>query len=154
MLVCKHKVCSKGFEKHHYKQVFCSPQCKIDYWKDPVFQREYQKTHKEKNPSKRLLNGARDRARASGLPFNIDITDIVIPEYCPALGIKIGSGIRTGKGAKPDSPSLDRIVPELGYVKGNVQVLSFKANSMKRDASSGELAMFARWILNTQTEGE
>lgn len=36
-------------------------------------------------------------------------------------------------------PSLDRVVPSLGYVKGNVRVISFRANRIKSDATADEL---------------
>lgn len=46
----------------------------------------------------------------------------------------------------PDSPSLDRIKPELGYVKGNIRVISFKANSIKNDASIEELRQILQYM--------
>jgi len=142
---CKH--CNSIFEKHHYKQVFCKPECKIAYWKDPQFQKVYQIAHKKANPEKRIWKAAKDRSSKHGIPFNIEVSDVVIPEVCPILGIEIVCGVGSGKGAGPGSPSLDKIVPELGYVKGNVQVVSFKANAMKRDATKEELIQFANWIL-------
>ena len=45
------------------------------------------------------------------------------------------------------SPTLDKIIPERGYVKGNVQVISHKANSMKRNASLDELLLFSRKVI-------
>jgi len=49
--------------------------------------------------------------------------------------------------SKASSPSLDKIIPSLGYVVGNVQWLSKKANGMKQDASFQELEKFAKWVL-------
>lgn len=147
---CKH--CNAAFEKHHYKQVFCQPQCKLDYWKDPEFQKVYQMTHKKANPEKRLWKAAKDRSNKSGIPFDIEVSDVVIPEVCPILGIELICGVGSGKGSQPGSMSLDKIVPELGYVKGNVQVICFKANSMKRDATKEELIKFANWILKGEKE--
>lgn len=149
---CKH--CDAYFERHHYKQVFCKPKCKIAYWSVTGRQRAFQMEHKKANPEKRLWKAAKGRATAAGIEFNIDTSDIVIPEFCPALGCRLESGVGHGKGANPNAPSLDRIVPALGYTKGNVQVISFKANSMKRDASEEELETFATWILNTLKEGD
>jgi hypothetical protein len=51
------------------------------------------------------------------------------------------------KGPRPDAPSLDKIDPKLGYVPGNIQVISHKANAMKWDATREELRAFAKWVL-------
>jgi hypothetical protein len=44
------------------------------------------------------------------------------------------------------SPSLDRIDPKKGYVKGNVAVISYKANRIKQDATPEELEAVASWL--------
>jgi hypothetical protein len=40
---------------------------------------------------------------------------------------------------------LDRLIPELGYVKGNIAVVSTRANTLKRDATPEELMKVARF---------
>jgi hypothetical protein len=50
------------------------------------------------------------------------------------------------------SPSLDRIDSTLGYTKGNIQVISWLANTMKTNASIEELKLFAKWVLETFKE--
>jgi hypothetical protein len=87
---------------------------------------------------------ARKRAKQKGLPFNIDVTDIVVPEFCPILGLRLERGKGT---VLPCSPTLDRIVQNMGYIKGNVHVITYRANSMKNDASPAEIIMFANWAL-------
>jgi hypothetical protein len=82
-----------------------------------------------------MFYDARKRAIALGLPFGIEPEDIVVPAICPVLGIPLTVG-----GARDSSPSLDRKVPALGYVKGNVFVISFRANRIKADASVSEIA--------------
>lgn len=82
-----------------------------------------------------MLTGAKVRAKQQGLPFDITIADIVIPEVCPVLGIPIQSG--EGK-LSPNSPSLDKIAPEKGYVKGNICVISHRANSIKSNGTIEE----------------
>lgn len=90
-----------------------------------------------------LLNRARSRAKADGMPFSITLEDISIPGTCPILGIPLVRG-QAGRAA-PGSPTLDRIICELGYVKGNVQVISHRANSMKRDGTLQELIQLGEW---------
>jgi hypothetical protein len=63
---------------------------------------------------------------------------------CPYLGIPLVHG--TGKLTR-SSPTLDRITPALGYVEGNVEVISYLANAMKRDATEEQLIRFARTVL-------
>jgi hypothetical protein len=49
------------------------------------------------------------------------------------LGVEF-SVSKNGKGPGDTSPSLDRIDSNLGYIKGNIKVISFKANRIKSDA--------------------
>ncbi len=108
---------------------------------NPEKAKEFQTRWRLGNPNKILLASARRRSKKSGIPFNLTIEDIVIPEKCPILGFKLSpcSGGIPGH----SSPSVDRIKPELGYVKGNVRVISWRANNLKRDASSTELLLIA-----------
>jgi hypothetical protein len=84
----------------------------------------------------KMLARAKSRAKKNNLAFNIELDDIVIPERCPLLGIKIES---TEVRNSPNSPSLDKIIPEKGYIKGNVWVISNRANTLKNDATLSEL---------------
>jgi hypothetical protein len=108
--------------------------------------REWRLANPESSERK-LFESARRRAREHGLPFEISKEDVIIPEFCPVLGVKLVPGNR--KGPRPDAPSLDRIVPSKGYVPGNVQVISYKANTMKQNATPEELEAFARWVLGS-----
>jgi uncharacterized Zn finger protein (UPF0148 family) len=104
---------------------------------------------RKSDPRANMLATAKHRAKVNSLPFSIVSDDIVIPEYCPILKI----ALKTNEGVSHnDSPSLDKIVPELGYVKGNIQVISKLANSMKTNASIQELKLFAKWVLETFKE--
>ena len=90
---------------------------------------------------KRMITRVKCRAKKQNIPFDIDINDVVIPEICPILGIKLMPKRGLKKGYYPDSPSLDRIIPNLGYIKGNVRVISARANLLKNDASLKELEL-------------
>jgi hypothetical protein len=93
-----------------------------------------------------MRNDAKKRAKKKGLPFDIELDDIIIPDICPLLGIRLAKA--EGGAPAPHSPSLDRIIPELGYVRGNIQVLSYLANSMKQNATTEQLITFAHNILS------
>lgn len=113
---------------------------------------EYSKKYRRKYPERTLFRAARTRSKIRNLEFNLDYSDVVIPEYCPILGIKIEIYAGNGRcGGYMNSPSLDRIDNTKGYIKGNVQVISHKANSMKFTASKEELLKFAQWVLKEYT---
>lgn len=78
---------------------------------------------------KAILSSIRARAKKVGVSFDLTALDLIIPRVCPVLGIPITLG---GRG-NPNGPSVDRIIPALGYVKGNVRVISFRANHLKSD---------------------
>ncbi len=109
---------------------------------------EYHKGYRERNHEQCILSSARNRARNKNIPFDLTVKDIVIPTHCPILGIPLTRNM--GKhGGDSSSASLDKIDPALGYVKGNVQVISMLANNMKSSANEEQLKQFAKWILET-----
>jgi len=88
------------------------------------------------SPAEYLLSGAKQRARRGGLPFDIDATDIIIPECCPLLGLRL---VPLGGKRTDATPSLDRINPVRGYIKVNVWIISWRANRLKNDATVEEI---------------
>jgi hypothetical protein len=95
------------------------------------------------NTASILLTLCKRRARDVGVPFDICRADIVIPSVCPVLGIPISVG--DGK-IHQGSPTLDRIIQELGYVRGNVAVISHRANLLKNNAEPDELKKVIAWL--------
>lgn len=108
---------------------------------------EYFRKYYFEKPEGVVLNNIKQRAKIKNVPFDITIEDIPWVTHCPVFGWELKRG--KGSGPRRQSPSVDRVIPELGYVKGNIQVMSSKANSMKQDATPEELLMFADWILKT-----
>lgn len=102
-----------------------------------------------RNFLKCLVTSARTRANRKSIVFNITEEDLVIPEICPLLEIPliIGNHIET----RNSSPSIDRIDNTLGYIRGNVRIISFLANSMKRDVPKEMLLLFANNIRQYMT---
>ena len=78
------------------------------------------------------------RAKKRGLEVNITLEDIIIPEFCPVFGIRLARNVGQKTGGRA-SPSLDRIDNTRGYVRGNVIVVSLRANRLKNDATVEEL---------------
>lgn len=75
------------------------------------------------------------------------LEDILVPDTCPILGISLKAGVRVTDA----SPSLDRVINELGYVRGNVRVISHKANRIKSNASLHDVLAVADYIRNCMT---
>lgn len=101
------------------------------------------KERKRNNPGRILWRTARQRALKKGIKFSIKVSDIIMPEYCPILGIKLAIGDGRIEDA---SPSLDRIVNKKGYVKGNVHIISNRANRIKNDSTLQELISIVRYL--------
>ena len=89
------------------------------------------------NPKRQMIVNARARSRRSGLEFRISEDDIVIPEVCPVLGIPLVVGRH--KQPSDNSPSLDRMDNLRGYTPDNVCVISWRANSLKGNATVEEV---------------
>lgn len=102
--------------------------------------RAYERKHYAANPQRYMLKNATMRAKQLGLVCTITEKDITIPVFCPLLNLELKRGVGKQHAA---SPSIDRIKPELGYVPGNVWVISHRANELKRDATVQELQMLA-----------
>ena len=84
------------------------------------------------------------RAIKDNIEFNLDLDDIIIPEYCPIFSnIKL----KFNKGTvKYNSPSIDRLIPEKGYTKGNIKIISYRANTIKQNATFEEIRQVADWL--------
>lgn len=92
-----------------------------------AYMRRYLRRRRLEQPAKELWSRAQKRAHKLGIPFDLDVSDIVMPTHCPVLGIPL----LVGQGRSDNSPSLDRIIPAIGYVAVNVRVISDRANRLK-----------------------
>ena len=85
-------------------------------------------------------------ARQKDIPFTISFEEIEQPEHCPVLGIKLNYGW-SGLNRRDDAKAtIDKVIPELGYVFGNVFVISWKANKLKSNMTLDELQKIMNYI--------
>ncbi len=127
-----------------------------------AWQREYYVTHKQeraeygartadvakgrrrrsyhKNIIRSMLHAAKSRAKKKGLLFTITEADVFVPQFCPLLLIPLAASVEARASG---SPSLDRKDSTLGYVPGNVWVISYRANRIKNDATLAEFVLMA-----------
>lgn len=143
---CRDCQTDKDKSEFYHKQAICKActgvRNKLYRESNSVKMREYDRARYESEWARQAWHSARRRAAAAELPFNIAPEDIVVPELCPVLGIPIF--LTRGK-AGPNAPSLDRIIPEDGYVRGNVIVVSWRANRLRSDGTSAELSAVAAY---------
>lgn len=86
--------------------------------------------------AKLLYSNIKSRCKRIGREFSIELEDILIPEKCPVFGFDLK---REDRQTWMCAPSVDRIDSSKGYIKGNVTVVSRRANIIKRDATIQEL---------------
>lgn len=86
----------------------------------------------------RAIYSTRSRAKRLGIPFDLQVEDIHLPAICPFTLLPFHLGLKNGK-IHPQSPSLDRIKPDGGYVRGNVRVISFQANAAKSNITDPDV---------------
>jgi hypothetical protein len=143
-LICP--TCEKPFNykggKVHFeinKNHFCSRKCQnIVHGKS---RRKFRGTDIDMYIQYTMYLGAKKRAKKNGIHFTIELDDVPeIPIVCPILGIPIKKEVKSKThGPKDNSPSLDRIINELGYVKGNIRIISNRVNRIKSNSTPEEI---------------
>jgi hypothetical protein len=104
--------------------------------------RQYYRRIKETRYELLIYKSAKSRAKEKGLEFDIEVSDIIIPEFCPILGIPLISSDKI----TPNTPSIDRRDPTKGYIKGNIAVISQKANRKKSNLTIEETKALLRYM--------
>lgn len=120
----KHKGCKGG-----YNSV-----CKL--CRLPLSKSGYKNTSLEL----KIWGRAKRRAGLASLPFNIEVSDILIPDVCPVFLVPFIVGDTNW------AASVDRLIPELGYTKGNIYIISNRANRLKNDFTLEEFDMIKKYM--------
>lgn len=98
-----------------------------------AWRREYRRKSAAADRVKNMLARLRQRAKARGLEMSLTREDLEVPERCPVLGVALDWD------DKWRVPSVDRLDNARGYVRGNVRVISRRANALKSDATVAEI---------------
>ena len=116
--------------------------------------KECMRKYRMSRPFYNILNNARKRARVRDIPFNLteEYLESIWTGVCPVFQTRLDLPNHGGTAVSPTKPSLDRLVPDKGYVPGNVIWISFKANTIKSDATSEEVQAVATWLQQTEEE--
>lgn len=137
-------VCKMCGERKDYNSFSPQKACKygIDTGRCKQCKSEYERKRRIENyqHEKYIYYRLKSRCRINKIPFNLDLEDIVIPDVCPVFGTKfiVGDYNLTA--------SVDRITPSLGYVKGNIRIISNKANRIRNNVTSDDLITVANWL--------
>ena len=137
MKICS--FCKKKFTKENFRKISRKnwegfyPQCKN-------CESLLMKVKYEKNPIPQMLSNAKIRAKQKNVDFNITPQYLkkIFPKdnICPITGFNFQFGYKNLDKKNSDfAPSLDRIMPEKGYVEGNVIVICNIANRVKSDST-------------------
>jgi predicted DNA-binding protein (UPF0251 family) len=92
-----------------------------------------------------MVGSSKQRAKKDGIPHDIDapyLKSLGAPDTCPVLGITLNY---KNEETQDDSPSIDKFYPSKGYVRGNVQIISYRANRIKSDGTPEEWGKIAEW---------
>lgn len=121
--------------KYNGKCLDCHKEGRRYYWKN----HEKCRDRYLRDIDKILWRGARSRAKKRGLDFDLELTDVMIPELCPISGEPMIP--RT-----PHAPSIDRLNNSEGYIKGNVAIISKRMNAIKGAATLSELKKLVAYM--------
>ena len=113
------------------------------------------KEFQKKRPFYRTVENARRRAKARDLPFSLteEYLESIWTGVCPVFQTRLNLPSHgEGHTVTVTRPSLDRIRPDMGYVKGNVIWISSTANLIKSNASSADILAVGAWLQQTEEE--
>ena len=109
---------------------------------DPDIKRAQDKKYRDADPRGYIIQNAKCRAKKKRVEFRITKADIrELPLVCPILGLDLDYAYGKGIGPRSNSPSLDRIDARKGYVPGNVEIISHRANMIKSNSTVEELVL-------------
>ena len=130
------KACTKcGIEKEYTEEFFSKREhgklradCRTCYNK-------YYRDNNHRYLKASMVYDAKERAKKKNMDFNLVKKDIHFPEVCPVFNIKLEHGRKDWK----NSPTIDRIDNNKGYVLDNCIVVSCIANTIKNSATPKQI---------------
>lgn len=140
-------VCIKGLDKRNILCESCAHKRQIkkkhDVRRDPTHRQYFAKRAKK----------LKERSQSEGCTYDLDADYLmsIYTDKCPFLGIALR--VCSEAGSHDHSPSVDRIDPTQGYIKGNVRWVSKLFNGMKQNLTDEEMLYFCQKIVNKYKHG-
>lgn len=120
--------------------------------------RDYRKTHAGKTSYElsRRRSDARKRAKKKGIPFDITLGDLLLlweeqEGKCALTGWPLATAVESNL-KNPYLLSIDRIVPDRGYVVGNVRLLCWMVNRAIGEWGQAMFSEMCSLVSKTQEE--
>ena len=165
--LCKTCNTTKNYKDYRETKPLKKGPCKgmLVGWTDKVGKKRFNKCKScekkraeknyKKNPIPQMLSNSKIRAKEKQVPHTITTSDIekVWPKdnRCPVLKSPFDMGYKFEKN-KSLAPSLDKIIPEKGYVPGNIAVVSDIVNRVKADASIEDMKKILDYYTKLQNK--
>jgi hypothetical protein len=132
---CKKEKHEKEFSKHSGCKI------KLDISRCKLCKKSKQ-DWKKVSLDKKIYHRLKSRSKLKNLEFNLELSDIIIPNKCPVFNIPFIYGDKNW------TYSVDRIDNSKGYIKGNIIIISNRANRLKGDFSIEELKTMVNYLSN------
>lgn len=126
------------------------PACSLERNRRRVRQAHVEADYSFRSPTWRasMLSNAMHRAQRRGAKFDRAALEELLdnaPDRCPVFGTLFA--VRRGvRGVVDTAPTVDRLDNSKGYVRGNMCLISWKANRVKNDATLSDLTAVVTWL--------
>ena len=159
---CECKECQALYDKKYYEKNKEKITARVNKYRQEnneavkIRKANYRQRTKRKRPSilNALLSNARERAKLKKLPFDLTMEwiETVVVSHCPITLEPLDRArdqVVDGKPG-PNSPSIDKIIPELGYVQSNCAIISHRGNMIKSNGTIDEHIRTVQYIAAQQ----
>jgi len=135
------KPCKRGHNAPRLVSTYVCTQCAKE-----IYQITDRDNYRTSNTLYRQFCTRMQSAKRNNIPFLIEFESIEQPKFCPVLGIELNYSW-SGNGIRDDAKAtIDKVIPSLGYVPGNVFVISWRANKLKSNMTLDELQKIMNYI--------
>jgi hypothetical protein len=135
MMTLKQRLHKRAYQRRWYKE-------------NKARQKATNRKWRYENQQRHTALEVRYRAKNKGIPCDFDyLVSMKCPRLCPVFLTSIAFTRGRGHLPRENTASFDQIIPGKGYIRGNVQIISLKANMAKSNLTPAQLLLFSKWVL-------